>query len=74
MTSSRDNEPIGEFDQTNGKAPGLEGDDDGALTGDNQEKHGVLTDLVRDEATNFHDRDADGDTDAETPYSEEGRA
>ncbi|NEN04687.1 hypothetical protein G3T36_02275 [Diaminobutyricibacter tongyongensis] len=73
MNDSRDDEPIGEFDQTNGEAPGLEGDDDGALTGDDREEHGVLTDLVRDVATDFHDRDADESTDAETPYSEEGR-
>ncbi|NEN07709.1 hypothetical protein G3T36_17780 [Diaminobutyricibacter tongyongensis] len=70
MNEERKDEPIGEFDQTNDKAPGLDGDDAGALPDEDDQEHGVLTDLVRDLDSNFEDRK---DDDGETAYSEEGR-
>ncbi len=74
MEQAREGEPIGEFDQTNDKAPGLEGDDDGAITDENDEKHGVLNDLVRDIDSDFQDRnDDETGNDGENAYSEEGR-
>jgi hypothetical protein len=74
MDEERADEPITDFDQTNDKAPGLDGDDDGAITDENEENHGVLTDLVRDLDSNFDDRKDDAtDDDGETAYSEEGR-
>ena len=74
MDRTHEDEPIAEFDQTNAQAPGLDGDDGGAIADNDNEKHGVLTDLVQDVETGFQDRDDDAtDTDAETPYSEEGR-
>ena len=74
MDEERADKPITDFDQTNDKAPGLDGDDAGAITDENEENHGVLTDLVRDLDTNFDDRKDDAtDDDGETAYSEEGR-
>lgn len=74
MDEERADEPIGDFDQTNDKAPGLDGDDAGAITDEKEENHGVLTDLVRDLDSDFKDRkdDATGN-DGVTSYSEEGR-
>ena len=73
MNEERSNEPIGDFDETNEKAPGLDGDDGGAITDDDDERHGVLTDLVRDLDSDFEDRKDDETDDGETAYSEEGR-
>ena len=74
MDGTHADEPITEFDQTNGLAPGLDGDDGGAIADTDNSKHGVLADLVQDVETGFQDRDDDAtDTDAETSYSEEGR-
>jgi hypothetical protein len=74
MNEGREDEPIGEFDQTNDMAPGLDGDDGGAITDTKDENHGVLTDLVRDLDSNFQDRKDDTkDDDGKTSYSEEGR-
>ncbi len=74
MDDSQRDEPVGDFDQTNGIAPGLDGDDGGAVTDEGDEKHGVLADLVEDVETNFHDRDPEEThEDGETRYSEEGR-
>lgn len=51
------------FDETNGLAPGLNGDADDPSRGDDQddEGHGVLGDVIEDVTTGFHDRDEDGD-------------
>ena len=61
-------EPIGEFDETNGLAGNLDGDDGGAESTDNDET--VFGGLL----TNVLDPDADqGENTGETSYSEEGR-
>ncbi len=74
MDGTREEEPVADFDQTNGRAPGLDGEDGGAIADNDTEKHGVLADLVQDVETGFQDRDDDTtDTDAETEYSEEGK-
>lgn len=74
MNDTNGDEPVADFDQTNGQAPGLDGDDDGAITDEGKKKHGVLADLVEDVETGFHDRDEDDEpSGGETSYSEEGR-
>ncbi|MCS5715976.1 hypothetical protein NVV95_15635 [Herbiconiux sp. CPCC 205716] len=79
-TTSGQNEP---FDQTNGLAQGLEGDDRGTVgdAPDDDETGGVLGEAFRgiaDPLAGERDGEADGATpedgdDAVTPYSEEGR-
>jgi hypothetical protein len=79
------NEP---FDQTNGVAPGLEGDDGATVDGtdgdgtDDEETGGMLGETFRGIADPLNpaadERDTDGETpedadEAVTPYSEEGR-
>ncbi|WP_345762103.1 hypothetical protein [Diaminobutyricibacter sp. McL0608] len=73
MDGTHEDEPVADFDQTNGRAPGLDGED-GAIADSDTEKHGVLADLIQDVETGFQDRDDDTtDTDAETTYSGEGK-
>lgn len=80
-TPTGENEP---FDQTNGLAQGLEGDDRGTVgdaPDDDEETGGVLGATFRGLAeplSGERDGDADGATpedadEAVTPYSEEGR-
>jgi hypothetical protein len=74
VEGTNENEVVTEFDQTNGQAPGIDGEDGGAIADNDTTKHGVLADLVEDVETGFQDRDDDAsDTDAETAYSEEGK-
>jgi hypothetical protein len=58
MSDERDSD-IGEFDETNGLAPGLDGDSDGTNEDVDQKEHGVLGDFVEDITTGFKDRDSD---------------
>jgi hypothetical protein len=58
-------EPIAEFDETNGLAEGLDGDDGGAI--DPTPHENVIAEAIRDLDDPLTDEDA-----AETPYSEEG--
>jgi hypothetical protein len=75
MSDTRDDEPIDNFDETNGLAPGLDGDDGGAEE-DSVEKaghtslvggliHGLDSDLRRGQKQ-------ENDDSSETQYSEEG--
>lgn len=77
MSDTRDDEPFDNFDETNGLAPGLDGDDDGAEE-DSVEKaehnslfggliKGLDSDLRRGQRQENDDPSA-------TPYSEEGNA
>lgn len=63
--TKKDDEPIGEFDNTNGLAGNLEGDDGGAENPEG-EHPGVLPNLVADPYDEF-DRD-----EVDRGYSEEG--
>jgi len=72
-SNPRDNEPIDDFDETNGKVPGLEGDDSGSVDSDEGSDN-----IFVDAAERLLDRDGreEGDTDedadpAVTPYSED---
>ncbi|MFF1876429.1 hypothetical protein [Leifsonia sp. NPDC058230] len=60
------NEPIDDFDETNGLVEGLDGDDGGVI--DHDPHDGVIFEALRDLDDPITDEDS-----AETPYSEEGR-
>ncbi|WP_431278749.1 hypothetical protein [Leifsonia poae] len=59
-------EPVNEFDQTNGLVDGLDGDDGGAI--DPTPDQNVIGEAIRDLDDPLTDEDS-----AETPYSEEGK-
>ena len=63
--SDRTNEPIDDFDETNGLVEGLDGDDGGAI--DPSPHNNVIFEALRDLDDPITDEDS-----AETPYSEEG--
>jgi hypothetical protein len=63
-----DDKKIGDFDQTNGLAGNLEGDDGGAETPPEQDELHVIPNLLADPADDY---DESGNT--ESGYSEEGR-
>jgi hypothetical protein len=69
MSEKNDGEPMAGFDQTNGLADGLDGDDGGTLDPDSN-KNGLLNNVVN-ELTGEPDHDAHDP--GETDYSEEGR-
>ncbi len=72
MSDPTSDEPIGDFDQTNGLAPGLEGDDGGAITHDEEEGGSPVERIGRDLLGGLG-RPAPDDETGETPYSEEGQ-
>jgi hypothetical protein len=63
--SDRTNEPIDDFDETNGLVDGLDGEDGGAI--DPTPHENVIAEAIRDLDDPITDEDS-----AETPYSEEG--
>lgn len=63
-------EPINDFDETNGIVEGLDGDDGGALDPEGRQQS-VLGEAVK-KLTDPADQETD-DEDGETSYSEEGR-
>ena len=65
--ADKDEEPIDDFDETNGIVQGLDGDDGGAIDPD---PGNGLDELVRATRRGLHRPDKDT---SETPYSEEGR-
>ncbi len=65
-----DVEPIGEFDETNGLAPGLDGDDGGAITPEDEDDGGIA---LRNVGRRLLDEpEGEEEKSGETPYSEEG--
>jgi hypothetical protein len=56
MSDERDSD-IGEFDETNGLAPGLDGDSDGTAEDGEPRDRGIFGDIVEDISTGFKDRD-----------------
>lgn len=69
MSKDKNQEPIGDFDQTNGEVEGLDGDDGGVFPRD-AEPDNVLTQAVKKMSESLS---GEGLDDGETPYSEEGR-
>lgn len=69
MSADKSEEPVGDFDQTNGIVEGLDGDDGGAIE-NNGETENIVTQTVRKMSERLSGEDLD---EGETPYSEEGR-
>jgi hypothetical protein len=63
-------EPMDGFDETNGLAPGLDGDDGGAITPDDEEDGAIALRKVGRRI--LGEPEADEEESGETPYSEEG--
>jgi hypothetical protein len=68
--SKDDVEPIYEFDETNGLAPGLDGDDGGAITPDDEDDGAIALRNVGRRI--LGEPEDDEEESGETPYSEEG--
>ncbi|MEO7015017.1 MAG: hypothetical protein ABI130_15105 [Leifsonia sp.] len=66
--AAKPDEPVTEFDQTNGLAKGLEGDDGGAVDPNPDPGQNVIGEAIR-----ALDDPLSDDESAETPYSEEGK-
>jgi hypothetical protein len=75
MSNTGDDEPFDNFDETNGLAPGLDGDDDGAEE-DSVDKAGhasLFGGLIRGLDSDLRrGQKQENDDSSETPYSEEG--
>jgi hypothetical protein len=67
---SDETEPVGDFDQTNGLAPGLDGDDGGALPTDDEKRDERID--IGDVARSIFHPGAEEDRTGATAYSEEG--